>query len=115
MNRKPVTRALSQTFTLAFLITVGCFVAMVILGATTPEHKGITPLEGFLLLLMVAGAWTWYIALGVIASRLGRRWLVWTGLSFITAPIGPFIAYPLMLGHIKSARETGAEGVGAGS
>lgn len=106
MNGKPVTRLLSQTFTWSFLISVGCFLGMIVLGVTTPEHKGVTPVEAILLLLMVAAGWVWYITLGIIAHRLGRRWLVWTGLSIITAPIGPLIVYPLMLGHIKAARNS---------
>ena len=109
MNEKPITRVLSQTFTGSFLILVGCFAGMIVFGATTPEHTGITPVEAVLLLVMVAAGWAWYITLGIIAHRLGRRWLVWTGLSFITTPIGPLIVYPLMLSHIQAARDTYAE------
>jgi hypothetical protein len=105
MNGKPITRLLSQAFTWSFLISVGCFVGIIALGAATSEHAGITPVEAILLLLMVAAGWVWYITLGIIAHRLGRRWIVWTGLPFITAPIGPLIAYLLMLGHIKADRD----------
>lgn len=108
MQRKTVTRGLSQVFIWSFVATVGSFVAMVIMGATTPPHQGITPFEGLLLFTMVVGAWVWYISLGIIASRLERRWLVWVSLSFITAPIGPLVAFPLMLGHMKAARTPGA-------
>ena len=111
MNEKPITRLLSQTFTGSFLISVGCFVGMIVLGVTTTEHTDITPVEAILLLLMVVAGWAWYITLGIIAHRLGRRWLVWTGLSFITTPIGPLIVYPLMLSHIKAARDTQVETV----
>lgn len=110
MNRKPVTRALSQTFIWSFAVTVGSFVALIVLGATMAPHSGIAPVEGVLLLFMVVAGWAWYISLGIVAHRLGRRWLVWTGISFITAPIGPLIAFPLMLSHIKAARHTQPEG-----
>ena len=115
MNRKPVTRALAQSFIWSFIISVGCFVGMVVIGATTSRQPGITPAEGLLLLLMVAAGLGWYITLGMIASRLGRRWLVWTGVSFITAPIGPLVVFPLMLGHIKAAGASSAETVGGAS
>ena len=111
MNKKPITRLLSQTFTWSFLISVGCLVGMIVLGATTPGHTGITPVESILLSLMVAAGWAWYVTLGIIAHRLGRRWLVWTGLSFITTQIGSLIVYPLMLSHIKAARDTQVETV----
>ncbi len=103
MNQKPITRSLSQVFTWSFVISVGCFVGIIILGSTTPEHQGLAPAEAILLLLMVAAGLAWYITLGMIAHRLGRRWLIWTGLSFITAPIGPLVIYPLMLSYMKAA------------
>jgi len=106
MNQRSVTRPLAQVFTWSFLISVGSFIGMIAYGSLAPAHDGIAPIEAVLLSVMVASAVAWYITLGMTAHRLGRRWLVWTGISFITAPIGPLVVYPLMLGHIKAAHET---------
>jgi len=106
MNQKSVTRPLAQAFTWSFLVSVGSFIGMIAYGSLAPTHEGIAPTEAVLLFLMVASGVAWYITLGMTAHRLGRRWVVWTGISFISAPIGPFVVYPLMLGHIKAAHET---------
>jgi hypothetical protein len=106
MIQKPVTRPLAQAFTWSFLISLGSFIGIIAYGALGPTHEGIAPAEALLLFLMVVAGFAWYITLGMIAHRLGRRWLVWIGISFITAPIGPLVVYPLMLSHIKAAHGT---------
>ena len=103
VTRPSVTRPLAQAFTWSFLVYIGSFIGIIAYGTLGPTHEGIAPAEVLLLFLMVPAGFAWYITLGMIAHRLGRRWLVWTGLSFVTAPFGPLVVYPLMLSHIKPA------------
>jgi len=105
MTKKPISRALSLSFVWSFLVSVGSFIALMVIGATSAPHEGITTVEGLLVALMVLSGPVWYVSLGMLANRLGRRWLVWVGLSFITSPIGPFVIFPLMLGHMRAARQ----------
>ena len=105
MADKPITRALSLSFTWSFWLSVGAFLVLVVVGLATPQHQGLTAIELLLVLLMLAAGPVWYVSLGMVAHRLGRRWLVWVGLSFITSPIGPLVIYPLMLSHIRAARQ----------
>lgn len=74
-----------------------------IIGVIEQQRDGIGPITMFLVILMVAAGPVWYTSLGMLAKRLGRRPLVWVGLSFVTSPIGPLVIFPLMLGHIKTA------------
>ena len=47
--------------------------------------------------LMLFGALVFYVALGMLARRLGKSPIVWVGLTVITTPIGPLVALPWML------------------
>ncbi len=105
MSQKPITRMLSSAFVWSFAVSIASFVGLMILGVTEQQHEGISPVAMVLVILMVAAGPVWYISLGMLANRLGRRWLVWVGLSFITTTIGPLVIFPLMLGHIKAARQ----------
>jgi len=109
MNDKFVTPSLARIFTLSFVVMVGSIVGLVVLGLSAPEPMIVTPVTGVLLVLFIVAACSWYITLGVIASRLNRPWLAWVGLSLATAPLGPLVAYPLMLGHVKTALTSQAE------
>lgn len=108
MSRKPVTRALRLSFIWSFVVSVGAFVGLITVGTATAANSGITAIEGLLLLVMVAAGSVWYVSLGMLAHRLGRRWLVWVGLSFIFSPIAPLITFPLMLGYTRAAAQEGA-------
>lgn len=44
-----------------------------------------------------------YIFLGILAKRLGRRWLIWCGLTIASSPFGFFISYFLMANLVKLA------------
>lgn len=70
--------------------------------------------------LMIAGFCVWivsgfafYLALGVLASRLGRSWIVWVGMSMITNPIGPIVAYVRMRQLVENATGVATSGVRA--
>lgn len=105
MSQKPITRTLVLSFIWSFAVSITSFVGLMILGVMEQQHEGISPIAMLLVILMVASGPVWYTSLGMLANRLGRRWLVWVGLSFITSPIGPLVIFPLMLGHIKAARQ----------
>lgn len=105
MSQKPITRTLTSSFVWSFTVSIAGFVGLMILGVIEQKHDGISPVAMLLVILMVVAGSVWYISLGTLANRLGRRWLVWVGLSFITSPIGPLVIFPLMLGHIKAARQ----------
>ena len=105
MNQKPVTRLLSFIFELSFVINIGCFIGLIFLGASATEQQSMSQIETLLIILMVIAGPVWYVTLGMIAHRLGRRWLVWVGLAFIL-PFASLVIVPLMLHHIKVARES---------
>lgn len=107
--KKPVSSFLSKTFTWSFVFALGGLVGMVVAWVIAPEGKGMTPLMAVFLSLNIAAKLAWYITLGIIAHRLGRRWLVWTGVSFVLGPIGLLIVYLLMLGYIKVNQEQKGE------
>jgi hypothetical protein len=46
---------------------------------------------------------SFWICLGVLAARLGRRWLVWVGLSIIFGPLSWYPVYWKMQGEVKKA------------
>jgi len=109
MYDKFVTPLLAKVFTGSFLVMVGSLVGLVVLGLSAPEPTLTTPVAMALLILLIVAACSWYITLGIIASRLNRPSLAWVGLSLVTAPVGPLVAYPLMLRHIKTALTSQAE------
>jgi len=106
MSQSPITHTLSMAFAWSFWVSIASYVGFVILVVTEQQHEGISPVAVLLLILMVVAGPVWYISLGMLAKRLGRRWLVWVGLSFLTAPIGPLVTFPLMRRHIKAAQQT---------
>jgi hypothetical protein len=102
MSQKPITRSLVLSFVWSFSVSVASFFGLMIFGAMRQQHEGITPVAMLLVVLMVISGPVWYASLGILANRVGRSWV---GLSFITSPIGPLVIFPLMLGHIKAARQ----------
>jgi hypothetical protein len=54
--------------------------------------------------IMCVGALAFYISLGQLAARLGSSWIIWVGLSVLTAPVGPIIAYIAMRTKVADAR-----------
>src|SRR5262245_11376220 len=102
MNSKSITAGLYQTFLGSFWLTVGCFVGMIVVGVVAPQNNKAI---GTLAIVFVLAGPVWYVSLGMIAHRLGRRWLLWVLLAFFTSPIGPLVIFPLMLGHIRTASQ----------
>lgn len=86
------TQRLMQYLTWSFVTGVSGFVALMVFGVVAPS-KGLSPLEIVCVLAMVSASIPFYICLGTLAKRMGRSWITWVGLTFITKPIGPFVAY----------------------
>ena len=91
-----------QVLTWSFVVTVTCFVIVIMLASGEPT-KGLSPFESIAILAMVISGLTFYVSLGMLAKRLGRSWIVWVGLTFITKPIGPFVAYFRMRHLVQNA------------
>ena len=51
----------------------------------------------FLAIMSLVGILAFYIILGILAARKNRCVVCWVGLSFLTSPIGPIVAYFMML------------------
>ena len=103
MNQKPITDRLYQSFVSSFWLGIVCLVALIVLGVAAPQkEKAILTLA---ILWLITGP-VWYVSLGMIAQRLGRRWLLWVVLPLVTAPFGSLVAFWLMHGHLKTARPT---------
>ena len=49
------------------------------------------------LALCLAASGVYLIALGLVARRKGRRWLLWVGPSLLLWPLAPVLAYPAIL------------------
>ena len=82
-------KKLNIALTISFLVFV---VPMVGLIARVIEPDNALP--G---LLMVIGFLAFYIILGIMAVKKKRSVVYWVGLSVITSPIGPIVAYFMML------------------
>lgn len=44
---------------------------------------------------------SFYISLGMLAKRLGKSWITWVGLTIITSPFGPVVAFIGMCSLVK--------------
>jgi hypothetical protein len=83
---------LMQFLTWSFATRVSGFVALMVIGFVAPS-KGLSPIEIVCVLAMLSASFPFYICLGILAKRMGRSWITWVGLTIITKPIGPFVAY----------------------
>jgi hypothetical protein len=103
-NRKPVTPLLSKILTWSFIVCLVSLIGIIIAWTVRPEGRGLTSLTVILISLRTVAEVAFLITIGVIAHRLGRRWIVWAGFSFALGPIGLVVAYLIMNGYIKEAR-----------
>ena len=83
---------LMQYLTWSFIAGVSGFVALMVAGTVSLE-EGMSPFIIICVLAMVSASFPFYICLGILAKRMGRSWITWVGLTFITKPIGPLVAY----------------------
>jgi len=107
MNNKKITPFLAKVFYFTYPLSMLCTVPIIFIPAfsdpgTKPGGLALAIAVVSFILMFVAG-WAWLISLGIIASRLGKSWISWCGLSVIFSPISPIIIYFLMIGNIKTA------------
>jgi hypothetical protein len=79
-------------------------VAGVLLVASALAVDDTDSIGGVLASLFVVlnvASWSFLISLGVLASRTGRSWILWAGLTFITGPLGTILSYFAMSNRIK--------------
>jgi len=77
------------------------------LVVSSPSHDSTLLFRVFLLLLavlMFSSAITFYVMLGKLALCFGRSIITWVGLTILTSPFGPFIAYFRMRSLIRAQR-----------
>jgi len=85
-SRQSLRRLLHVT-TLSYAAVVATFFFLALAPSLTD------PLKPFGALAIVAvGMTAFCVSLGKLATRLGRSWIVWVGLSLLTKPIGPIVA-----------------------
>ena len=89
-------RRLTDAMTASMIAQVVCMILP--LFATT---MSVGLAAAFLFTIVAAGV-VFLVCLGMLASRLGRSWLLWVGMTVIT-PFGPFIAYFLMRKLVREA------------
>jgi len=67
------------------------------------ENYVVNLLAGVAVLLSFVASIAFYVLLGTLAARLKRSVITWVGLSVITNPIGPIVAYFNMRGVVGEA------------
>jgi hypothetical protein len=88
--------------------SVIAFVGLIALALMMPKHSSIVALifaPGVMACILM-----FYISLGQLAARMGKSWITWVGLSFITSPVGPIVAYMALR---ASASKIKADATGA--
>jgi hypothetical protein len=100
-NLSRLLRSLTRNLVASLVATV-FFIglsATTMTGGSTAVARGVAAdiLLTFVLLasalVMLGSTLKFWVALGMLASRLGRSPIVWIGLPLITSPIGRFLAY----------------------
>jgi hypothetical protein len=89
-------RRLADAMTASMIVQLVCMILP--LFATT---MSVGLAAAFLFTIVAAGI-VFLVCLGVLASRLGKSWVLWVGMTVIT-PFGPFIAYFLMRKLVRKA------------
>jgi hypothetical protein len=75
--------------------------ALVIGLAHLDEPNAIPALQAAALSVLATSGLAYYVVLGMLADHLGRNWILWVGLTLVTKPVGPFIAYLMMRDRVK--------------
>jgi hypothetical protein len=98
-----------QVLTRSFIVALANIVILIIVAEGNPT-RSISPFEGILILTMIASGLAFYVSLGVLAKRMGGSWIVWVGLTFITNPVGPFVAYFRMRQLVNTGGQPSSSG-----
>ena len=104
MSQNPISSKLFLSFVWSFAISIASAIGLMILFIMQQPSPDAGPIYFLLVILIYAAGLVWHISLGLLANRLGRRWWVWVGLSFLTLPIGPLVIFWLMRKDIKAAQ-----------
>jgi hypothetical protein len=80
--------------------------AIAIAPAKLENSSGISPIEAIVSLVLAASGLAFYVSLGMLATYFGRSWIVWVGLTGITHPIGPIVAYFMMRDRVKHSPQS---------
>ena len=107
MDTQRLDRLLTA-LTVSFLVELATTVLFVVLVSASSSEP-FSPILAVCLLGMVVAGLAFYILLGSLASRMGKSWIVWVGLTIITKPIGSFVAYFMIRQRVKTAIDTNVE------
>ena len=93
----------SRTFTILSTSFVTSIVALFgWLALALIQSKNDVLIVLVLVALVVAGT-VYFVSLGILAKRTGGNWVVWVGLSILSFPLGPVVAYFLMWRRINTS------------
>ena len=96
MDAKQLQKPMNR-LTVCFVAAIASFASLMVFGMKVPAyertHGAWEVLLGVLVLVWLVSGLGFYVYLVKLARRLGRSWIIWAGLAFITSPIGPFVAY----------------------
>lgn len=109
-NAEKLTKPL-QGLKLSGIIAVGSFIILVLIGISghtqirlnNPTFNLYEILFIALYILLFISILLFEVYLGILARRLNKSLIIWVGLSIITSPLGPYIAYYNMLQEVKNA------------
>jgi hypothetical protein len=94
-----------KVLTVSFLLEIAGVALLILLPNSS--SRDLSPVDITCIFLLVGAGVAFYIALGMLAARLGKSWILWVGLTIITKPIGSIIAYFLMRQRVKDAIRNG--------
>ena len=97
-----------RVLTMSFLLEIASFVTIILLPTEGKAQGSLIIIFSCLFILVVAGL-SFYVSLGMLASRLDKSWIVWVGLTIITKPIGSIIAYFMMRSKVNAASQLKTE------
>jgi hypothetical protein len=88
----------------SFWIAVVGTVVFFVVGAAVDDFDTVAAELGLLALVLIVAGWSYLVALGVLASRTGRSWILWAGLTLLTSPLGTIVSYLMMSSRAKSSK-----------
>jgi len=95
--RKPLT-----FFHWSFWVSVAAVVLLVVVALVADDPDAPAPILLALFIVLSVAGWSYLIALGILASRTGRSWILWAGITFLTSPFGTIVSYIAMSTRTKS-------------
>ena len=93
----------------SFWVYLGCLVLLYIVFAHQPKELADVFIEG-LAAVLACSALVFYVSLGVLASRMGKSWVIWVSGTFLTTPVGIIFSYWGMKNRLRTLRESATAG-----